>query len=162
MSDDTNTPPRRSKRGGPGSGKPPPPLVVGPGNFEQTFPPPARKRGAPTEFTPELADAICSWLEEGRSLKSFCEQPGTPAKGTVLEWRKTKPEFEARVVASREFGIEQLAETALDDAASRPGAGRKVTARCAEMVLLETPSPVCRQGCRQSRCAGERRRRPSA
>jgi hypothetical protein len=58
-------------------------------------------------------------VEQGRSLRSYCQQPGTPALTTVLKWRKTNPEFAARFSASREFGIETLAEATLDDASLR-------------------------------------------
>jgi hypothetical protein len=116
----TTTKPTRTtkskKRGGPGSGRPAPAIVVGPNNFEQHFPPPAKKIGAPTKYSDELAGEIFAWLELGRSLRSYCLQPGTPGVHAINHWRKTKPDFEAKFTQARRFGIEQLAETALDEA----------------------------------------------
>mgnify|MGYP000300023263 CR=1 FL=1 len=44
------------------------------------------KRGRPTAYTPELADAICKRLAGGESLRSICEPEDMPAHSTVLLW----------------------------------------------------------------------------
>ncbi|TJV42394.1 MAG: terminase small subunit protein [Mesorhizobium sp.] len=40
----------------------------------------------PSEFTQEIADAICQRLAEGNSLRSICLDEDMPAKSTVLSW----------------------------------------------------------------------------
>jgi DNA-directed RNA polymerase specialized sigma24 family protein len=42
--------------------------------------------GRPTDFTQELADAICLQLAEGKSLRSICLADDMPNKSTVLRW----------------------------------------------------------------------------
>ena len=42
--------------------------------------------GRPPEFTQEIADNICEWLADGKSLKSFCRQDGSPRASTVFRW----------------------------------------------------------------------------
>ena len=107
----------KGKRKGPGSGKPPPPIVVGAENFDQFFPPEKRKPGAPTKFTDKLAAEVIAWVSEGRSLRSFCLQPGKPHASTVRGWMVANPRFKEEFEQAREGGIELLAEAAVDDAA---------------------------------------------
>jgi len=42
--------------------------------------------GRPSEFSVEVADAICAGLSEGRSLKSICRADDMPSSGTVCRW----------------------------------------------------------------------------
>ncbi len=42
--------------------------------------------GRPTKFCPELADAICSRMIEGESLRAICRDDDMPSAGTVLRW----------------------------------------------------------------------------
>lgn len=40
----------------------------------------------PSEFTPEIGDAICDRIIEGESLRSICDDDDMPAKATVMKW----------------------------------------------------------------------------
>ena len=42
--------------------------------------------GRPTTFTPELGDAICLHLAEGKTLRKIAAMDGMPAVSTVLLW----------------------------------------------------------------------------
>ncbi|RWC76083.1 MAG: terminase small subunit protein [Mesorhizobium sp.] len=46
----------------------------------------------PTDFTQDIADAICQQLAEGNSLRSICLAEDMPAKSTVLNWL-LKPDY---------------------------------------------------------------------
>lgn len=42
--------------------------------------------GRPSDYTPELAAAICEEIASGRSLRSICDDAGMPAPKTVYAW----------------------------------------------------------------------------
>jgi hypothetical protein len=108
----------RKRRTGPGSGKPPPELIITAENFDEHFPPPEFKRAVKVFYSTELADEICRWLEQGRTLKSWCDQDGKPDVTAVFDWWKAHPDFDIKYLAARERGMETLAETMLEDAAA--------------------------------------------
>lgn len=70
--------------------------------------------GRPTTYTTKMADAICEWLEGGRTLSQFCRHPNTPTRRTVGSWRKAHPEFQARFARARAMGHDAIAEETLD------------------------------------------------
>ena len=45
-----------------------------------------KKRGRPSSFTQEQADDLCRWMAEGKSLRSWCEEPNNPSRMTVSRW----------------------------------------------------------------------------
>ena len=42
--------------------------------------------GRPSSFTPELLDAICERLSNGKALAAVCRENGMPAVRTFLRW----------------------------------------------------------------------------
>jgi len=45
------------------------------------------KHGRPTAYTPELGEAICELLAEGKTLKAICRTDDIPvAESTVRSW----------------------------------------------------------------------------
>jgi hypothetical protein len=104
---------RRRPHGGKGSGRPPPAIVF---NGMNIVPERIPKVGAPTVYTEEMAERICNWLEEGRTLRTFCFLEGTPEIVTVNRWRDAHPDFEHRYACARERGMDALAEIAADEA----------------------------------------------
>lgn len=42
--------------------------------------------GRPTSFSPELGDAICLHLAEGKTLRKIAEMDGMPAVSSILLW----------------------------------------------------------------------------
>jgi hypothetical protein len=74
---------------------------------------PARKRGRPSSYTPELVDRILDRLGETESLRSICRDPGMPSVRTVLGWVATRPEFRRQYDLARDFGRHLGAEDVL-------------------------------------------------
>jgi hypothetical protein len=74
---------------------------------------PARGRGRPSRYTPELADRICQRLAEAESLRSICRESWAPGLRTVLAWVSTKPEFRRQYDIARNFGREMVGEDVL-------------------------------------------------
>lgn len=58
--------------------------------------------GRPSDYTQELAERICEWLSEGKSLRSFCRQDDTPHVSTVMRWIVTNETFREQYVQARE------------------------------------------------------------
>lgn len=49
--------------------------------------------GRPTIYTPELCDAICVKIADGKSLRTICADPQMPDMTTVIAWRRLYPAF---------------------------------------------------------------------
>jgi len=60
--------------------------------------------GRPTDYTPEIAEAVCSWIAGGESLRSYCRQDGTPDVSTVCRWIVRHEEFRKQYTQAREAG----------------------------------------------------------
>lgn len=58
--------------------------------------------GRPTDYTPEIAEAVCSWISGGQSLRAFCRQPETPDVTTVCRWIVRHEEFRQQYAQARE------------------------------------------------------------
>jgi hypothetical protein len=68
------------------------------------------------EFSEEIAERICDWLAEGRSLRSFCFQDGTPIIRTAMRWLDADAAFAQRYACGRDRGKDVMAELATDEA----------------------------------------------
>lgn len=80
-----------------------------------------RPVGRPESDPPqEMMDDIIDWLSEGKTLRSFCRQPGMPAFRTVYNWCDKNEEFIARFVRARDVGHDMIAEETLELADERP------------------------------------------
>lgn len=64
----------------------------------------------PSDYTSELAEAICLRLAEGESLRSICRDDVMPDKATVLRWIARHDVFRDQYVRAKEQGAEALAE----------------------------------------------------
>ncbi len=64
--------------------------------------------------TPELDERILNWIAEGKTLRSFCRQPGTPGWRTVYHWLEDDAEFSARFAKARDMGYDAISEEALE------------------------------------------------
>jgi hypothetical protein len=83
--------------------------------------------GRPPEPVPQdIADALCGWIAQGKTLREFCRQPGMPARRTVDDWRDKDPDFAARVARARDTGFDMIAEEMLA-IADTPQSGEIVT-----------------------------------
>lgn len=70
--------------------------------------------GRPSEFTQEVADAICAELAEGKSLRSVCKAEEMPCIRTVFTWMRTYPEFLQQYARAKEESADALADEILD------------------------------------------------
>lgn len=88
--------------------------------------------GRPSEFSQETADAICSRLAEGESLRQICTDEVMPGKSTVMRWLSSNTEFRDQYARAREAQADYWAEeiieisdeSALDSIATEDGAAR--------------------------------------
>ena len=74
---------------------------------------PRRGRGRPSVFTPEIADEICEWIAEGKSLREWCRDDEHPAWTTVYRWLRDDKDFSARFAEARDIGADAIAEDAI-------------------------------------------------
>lgn len=58
--------------------------------------------GRPTKYNEEIAEAVCSWLAGGKSLRAFCRQEGAPDVTTVCRWIVRHNEFRQQYAQARE------------------------------------------------------------
>lgn len=70
--------------------------------------------GRPSEFTQEIADAICERLINGESLRTICDGDDLPAKSTVCRWLASNQEFRDQYARAREMQADILADETLD------------------------------------------------
>lgn len=69
----------------------------------------------PTDYTPEIATAICRELAEGRSLVSICRDEGMPARSTVYQWLDAGTDgFPDRYARARTRQADAMADDILD------------------------------------------------
>ena len=58
--------------------------------------------GRPTKYSEEIAEAVCSWIAGGKSLRAFCRQEGTPDVTTICRWIVRHDEFRQQYAWARE------------------------------------------------------------
>jgi len=70
--------------------------------------------GRPSEYSDEIAEAICEALVEGRSLRSICAAADMPAASTVFRWLAANEAFRDRYARAREAQADALFDEILD------------------------------------------------
>lgn len=70
--------------------------------------------GRPTDFTSELADAICERLADGQSLRSICQADDMPNKATVFRWLAADAAFSDQYARARESQADTLFDDMID------------------------------------------------
>jgi hypothetical protein len=65
----------------------------------------------PSDYTPELADAICARLADGESLRTVCQSDEMPDKSTVFRWLRTNADQYTR---AKEESADALTDEMLD------------------------------------------------
>ena len=76
-------------------------------------------------FTPEIAQAICERIAEGKTLTEVCKMEDMPGRSTVYEWIERHPEFAEQMEAARLVGADAIADDALS-IADTPEIGERV------------------------------------
>lgn len=81
--------------------------------------PPARIGRPPEEVPEHIADALLTWLYEGKTMKAFCEQEGMPKRRTIDDWKAKDATFAAALARARAASAEALMDMAQDEADDR-------------------------------------------
>ncbi len=66
-----------------------------------------------SKYTPELGEAICRRLSEGKSLLAACKELNVPHR-TARQWEKDVPEHGTNATRARELGCHALADQMLE------------------------------------------------
>jgi hypothetical protein len=72
----------------------------------------SRERGYSPAERAEHCEALFVWLEDGKTLRSFCRQPGRPSYGAFYDWIEADEALASRVARARDIGYDSLAEEA--------------------------------------------------
>jgi hypothetical protein len=68
------------------------------------------KAGRPTDFTQELANKICKYIMDGKSLRQICEAEDMPNRSTVHEWLSKDEIFANQYARARDTQADTLAD----------------------------------------------------
>jgi len=79
------------------------------------------KIGRPSDYTPEIALAICDRIASGESLRTICTAHEMPDKATVFRWLAAHEAFRDQYARAREAQADALAEEILDIADETSG-----------------------------------------
>jgi hypothetical protein len=66
--------------------------------------------GRPSDYTPEIVDAICERLIEGESLVQICRYENMPGYSTIMGWLNKHAEFADKYARAREAQADYLAD----------------------------------------------------
>lgn len=69
--------------------------------------------GRPTDYTQEIADAICEKIADGKSLRKICDADDMPNKATVFRWLASSKEFSDQYARARESQADSLFDDVL-------------------------------------------------
>jgi len=69
--------------------------------------------GRPSDFTQDTADAICSRLTEGESLRSICRDDQMPGSSTVFQWLAKHQSFAEQYARAVDARTDAMAEEIL-------------------------------------------------
>ena len=61
------------------------------------------KVGRPSEYDEAVAEAVCTRLIEGESLRAICREDGMPSAPTIFRWMRANEEFRLRYAHAREM-----------------------------------------------------------
>lgn len=70
--------------------------------------------GRPTDYSDEIAAAICERIADGESLRSICDDEAMPARTTVFNWLGRYPEFVNQYAIARGEQADALFDEILD------------------------------------------------
>lgn len=64
--------------------------------------------GRPSEFTQDIADAICERIADGESLRSILKDEALPASSTIFKWLASNESFAEQYARAREAQADAL------------------------------------------------------
>jgi hypothetical protein len=65
-------------------------------------------------YNEELAEQICKWVSEGRSLSTITKRPGMPCAHVIQSWLRRYPDFHERYFYAKEEQADKFAEEIID------------------------------------------------
>jgi hypothetical protein len=69
----------------------------------------------PSGYTEEEATALCQWIAEGKSLRSWCQQAGrSTSMFTVYGWLRDRPDFSRRYAQAHDDRSDSLADEIIE------------------------------------------------
>lgn len=72
------------------------------------------KTGRPSDFTKDIADAICERIADGESLRSICTAEDMPSKSAVFRWLGNYESFRDQYARAREAQGDTFADDISD------------------------------------------------
>lgn len=70
--------------------------------------------GRPSDYTEDMATAICAEISSGRSLRSICDDDGMPDKATIFRWLAANETFRDQYARARETQADAMLEEILE------------------------------------------------
>jgi hypothetical protein len=90
----------------------------------------SRPRGRPSLFKPAIAAGILERLADGEGLRKICRDESMPTARTVQRWIATRPDFCQQCSASRQLGVDLIAEEVVEIADNLAGDVGRDGLRC--------------------------------
>lgn len=72
------------------------------------------KPGRPSNYSVEMADAICERIADGESLRSICSSDDMPNKATVMRWLASNTEFSDQYARARDAQADAIFDEIID------------------------------------------------
>lgn len=73
------------------------------------------KTGRPVEKPDQkICDEVIAWIEDGKTLRSFCREKGKPSFGTIYNWMNKDELFAERFARARDIGLDVIADETLE------------------------------------------------
>ncbi len=79
---------------------------------------------APVHYSEAIATEICDHIATGKSLRSYCEQPGTPSFTSVKRWLRDLEDFRAQYASAREDQADVYADEIVEISDTEEDANR--------------------------------------
>ena len=76
--------------------------------------------GRPTIFNDDIANDICVWMSEGKSLNRYCQQPGSVSRTVIYQWLTADKAFASKYARASEERADTHADEISDIADERP------------------------------------------
>ena len=72
------------------------------------------RTGRPSKYSEELADAICTRLAQGESMRSVCRDEDMPVMDTMWRWIREKEDFSEQYARAKQESADAIIEDILD------------------------------------------------
>lgn len=73
-----------------------------------------KKMGRPTTYSKKVAEELCFYLAQGKSLRTVCDYEGMPHLSTVFRWFQIHPDFCEQYARAKQESADAMAEEILD------------------------------------------------